>query len=167
MQISCYTNRPEAELFINGVSLGKKKCENYKAKWEIPFTKGTLTAVVDGAEDCLSTPEKADKINLSADRTEYNEYNNIIQVEVELKDKNGNTASTDDKDIYYQILGDARILGIENGNPADLTPYSEKHRKTFRGKAIVYVRTGNIHDNITLFAYTKDGLNQKFVFTKK
>ena len=167
IQVSCYTNRPEAEIFLNGTSLGKKKCENYKAKWEIPFTKGTLTAVVDGAEDYLSTPDKAEKISLTADRTEFNKNNNIIHVEVEIKDKNGNTAATDDKEIYYQLLGDAEILGIENGNPADLTPYSEKYRKTFRGRAIVYIRAGTVHDKITLFAYTKDGLNEQITFSRK
>ena len=76
-------------------------------------------------------------------------------------DNDGNIAAADDKTIYYQITGDAQIIGIENGKPDDLTPYCEKHRNTFRGRAIVYVRAGTIADEITLYAYTKDGLKAK------
>ncbi len=167
IQVSCYTNMPECELFLNDVSLGKKKCENYKATWEIPFKTGTLNAKVDGAEDSLTTSEKAEKIELIADSTEFSEENNIIQIGIELKDKNNNPASTDDKIIYYQVLGDAEIIGIENGNPADLTAYREKYRKTFRGKSIVYIRTENTHEKISLYAFTKDGLDAKIDFIKK
>ena len=168
MQVSCYTNADEAELFLNDVSLGTKKCKNYKARREIPFTKGTLTAKVKGAEDSLSTPEKTEKISLTADKLTYSDESiDIIQIEVELLDKNNNRASTDDKTIHYQLLGDAAIIGIENGNPSDLTPYSEKSRKTFRGRSIVYIRTGTLHNEITLYAFTDDGIDTKIKFTKE
>jgi len=38
--LKIYSNLPEIELYMNGKSLGKKKTENYKAVWEIPFTDG-------------------------------------------------------------------------------------------------------------------------------
>ncbi len=39
--IKIYTNLPEAELFIDGRSLGKKKSENYTILFDVPFTAGT------------------------------------------------------------------------------------------------------------------------------
>ncbi len=38
--VKIYSNLPEVELFMNGVSVGKKKTENNKAVWDIPFTNG-------------------------------------------------------------------------------------------------------------------------------
>lgn len=168
MQVSCYTNAEKAELFLNGKSLGEKTAENYRATWEVPFEKGTLTAKADGAEDVLSTPEKAEIISLLADKTLMKaDGQDIIQVEVALLDNNGNISADDDRIIYYQITGDAEILGIENGKPDDLTPYSEKYRQTNYGRAIVYVRAGTMADEITLHAYTKDGLKANINFTSR
>ena len=168
MQVSCYTNSKKAELFLNGKSLGEKETENYRATWEIPFEKGTLTAKIDGAEDSLTTPGKAEVISMLADKTEMNaDGQDIIQAEVALLDNNGNIAADDDKVVYYQITGDAEILGIENGRPDDLTPYSEKYRQTYYGRAVVYIRAGTMADEITLHAYTKDGLKAKVEFVSK
>lgn len=168
MQVSCYTNAEKAELFLNGKSLGEKEAENYRVTWEVPFEKGTLTAKVSGAEDSLTTPEKAEIISILADKTEMKaDGQDIIQVEVALLDKNGNIAADDDKIVYYQITGDAEIIGIENGKPDDLTPYSEKHRLTNYGRAIVYIRSGTMADRITLHAYTKDGMKSHVEFISR
>lgn len=169
MQVSCYTNAKKVELFLNEKSLGEKNVpEDCRVTWEVPFEKGTLTAKVDGAEDSLSTPEKAEVISLLADKTELKaDGQDIVQVEAMLLDKNGNISADDDKIIYYQITGDAEILGIENGKPDDLTSYSEKYRQTFFGRAIVYIRAGTLTDEITLHAYTKDGLKANIKFNSK
>lgn len=152
--VSCYTNQPSAELFINGKSLGTKALtddDGYRLSWEIPFEEGVLTAVAGIAEDKLVSPKKADKLVLEAQKTD-----DIIQVEVSLCDADGSLASADDKCIYYQILGDGEILGIENGKPDDLTCYAEKYRSTFNGRAIVYIRANG---KILLHAFTKDGMS--------
>lgn len=162
MQVSCYTNADKAEMFINGRSLGEKTIsapDGYRVTWEIPFKKGTLTAVIKGAEDTLCTPEKAETISFLADKTELTaDGQAITQVEVSLLDNNGNIAADDDKTVYYQLTGDAEIIGIENGNPRDLTCYGEKYRNTFAGRAIVYIRAGMMPGAVTLHAYTKDNL---------
>ncbi len=142
--VSVYTNAKEAELFLNGKSLGKKGLKDEdgcRISWEVPYAKGSLKAVVPGAEDTLTTPEKAasilicpEKKNLRADGAE------VLQAEIYLKDGNGNPAT--DEIIRCQVLGDLEILGLENGRPDDMTPYPEKSRLTLDGRAIVYLRAG-------------------------
>ena len=152
--VSCYTNQPAAELFLNGKSLGKKEMtdgDGYRLSWEFPFEEGILTAVAGDAEDTLATPNKAEKLILEAQKTD-----DIIQIEVSLIDANGNLACADDKCVYYQLLGNGEILGIENGKPDDLTCYAEKYRSTYRGRAIVYIRASG---KILLHAFTKDGIS--------
>lgn len=161
MYVSVATNQPEAELFLNGVSLGKKEASldtECRATWEVPYADGELHAVVNGAEDTLYTTGKATSIALKPDKTSFNaDGMDVIQVEVELHDEEGRL-SAKDEDIRYQLLGDAAILGIENGRPDDLTPYPEKHRLTKQGRAIVYLRAGTLAGDVTLYAFTASGL---------
>ena len=156
MSVSCYTNAERAELFLNGKSLGEKEitdADGCRVTWELPFEEGVLTAKVLGAEDELCSSGAAQEILLQASGQ------NVIQAEVTLLDKDGHIAGADDKVIYYQLVGDGEILGIENGKPDDLTCYAEKYRSTYRGRAIVYIRAGETDSGITLHAYTKDGLS--------
>lgn len=39
-KVEVFSNQSEVELFQNGKSLGKKKIEEWKASWEVPFTAG-------------------------------------------------------------------------------------------------------------------------------
>ena len=84
-----------------------------------------------------------------------------------LKDEQSRVAAADDQVVFYQLVGDAEIIGIENGKPDDLTPYTERHRQTLDGRAIVYVRAGRMAEEITLLAYTRKGLKAKCTITQK
>ena len=161
--VSCYTNAPWAELFLNTVSLGRKTLipeDGCRVTWQFPFEPGLLTALTDASAQILWTPEKAAKIALSPDLNVLPVTGEAVaQIEVSLLDARGNIAAADDREVYYQLLGDGEILGIENGCPTDLTPYSARYRKTCRGRAVVYVRAGTLPGTLTLYAYTKDGLH--------
>lgn len=68
VRVMTHTNCSEAELFLNGKSLGKKNVDKYDmADWFVPFEKGTLKMVgyIDGKEVCsdeVSTANSAKKI---------------------------------------------------------------------------------------------------------
>ena len=162
MWVSCYTNQPSVELFLNGQSLGVKEIgpnDGGCAQWQLPYAPGVLKAVAGGVENMLCTTGKAAKIQLEADvKAIPADGQSVAQVEVKLRDENGLVAAAHDEMVYYQILGDGEILGVENGQPDDLTPYSEKYRATFMGRAVVYIRAGMLAGDITLRAYTRSGL---------
>lgn len=176
MWVSCYTNQPQVELFLNGQSLGVKEVgpqDGGCAQWQLPYTPGVLKAVVSGAENMLCTTGKAAKIQLEAvEKSLPADGRSVYQVEVKLRDSHGLVAAAHDEVIHYQLLGDGEILGVENGKPDDLTPYAEKYRQTFLGRAIVYIRAGRMPGEITLRAYTRSGLEaicllkaEKYAFT--
>jgi len=171
MEVNCYTNASKVELFLNGRSLGTKEIGDHDgcvASWEIPYQPGELRAVIDGAEDVLSTTGKAETLCLRADVAEMKaDGQSIAQVEVTLYDAEGRIADTHDECIFYQVQGDAEILGIENGKPDDLTPYAETYRATYHGRALVYLRAGRMPDAITLRAYTRTGLKAECKVTQK
>lgn len=73
INVWAYTNCQQAELFLNGVSLGKKDVEKFKhVEWNVPFSAGELKAVgyIDNKEVCLDqkvTSNKAKKLMLKCE----------------------------------------------------------------------------------------------------
>ena len=143
--VICYTNGIKAELFLNGVSMGKKELSDEKlceVSWDINYCDGEITVVAEGENgetitDCLKTPNGEIHI-------EPNEIVNgdIFQTEVLLKDENGTLVTKSDRELTAHCEN-GEILGLENGIPDDLTPYTSKTRKTKNGRLIVY-STGTV-----------------------
>ena len=158
--VSCYTNAKEVELFLNGVSLGKKQLaddDGCRACWEVEYAPGVLRAVIDGAEDTLCTGKPAAAIQLTADRLSLPaDGKSAVQVEILLADENGQPAR--DETLLCQPVGDMTLLGIENGKPDDLTPYAENRRATLDGRAIAYLRAGTCPGKAALHVRTASGL---------
>ena len=167
--VSCYTNEKTVELFLNGQSLGKKEArdeDGCRVCWEVAYAPGVLRAVTDSGEDTLSTARAASSIALSADtNTLVSNGQETVQVEVTLLDENGHPAQ--DEIIHCQTAGDMALLGIENGQPDDLTPYAENYRATLDGRAIVYLRAGCARGEAKLLVWTTSGLKQEAAFELK
>ena len=160
-RVSCYTNGGAAELFLNGKSLGKKtlkETDGGRAVWAIPYEEGILEARTEGASDLLATPGKACSLKWIRNASQPGE--NVIQLEAVLLDKDGRPAQ--DEVIRCQVLGDVEILGMENGLPDDLTPYSEHFRTTGEGTLTVYLRKGKSEGKALVYARTDSGLEAEY-----
>ena len=156
-RVSCYTNGGAAELFLNGKSLGKKtlkETDGGRAIWVIPYEEGILEARTEGASDLLATPGKACSLKWIRNASQPGE--DVIQLEAVLLDQDGRPAQ--DEIIRCQVLGDVEILGMENGLPDDLTPYSEHFRTTGEGTLTVYLRKGKSEGKALVYARTDSGL---------
>lgn len=64
----------------------------------------------------------------------------LYQLEISLRDSKGNSVSWQERSISVEIGGAGELAGLENGNLADVTPYKESSRSTFRGRLLAYVR---------------------------
>ena len=160
--VCVYTNASAATLYLNGTSLGEQARtpgDECRLLWEFPFEPGTLTATAGNVSDTLSTPGKSTFLSLEPYSSPIQTDASIVQILVSLQDENGVLCAGDDREIHFQLRGDGALLGIENGKPDDLTPYSEPYRSTFGGRAIVYLRKNSPDTPLELFAYTKDGIS--------
>ncbi len=159
MRISCYTNLPDAELFLNGVSLGRKARAlpgSVQISWDVPYEPGVLAVRSGDLEDRLSTPLPAETVDFDCVRDRHgDDAVEVIQVEVYLKDGEGRPARDDV--VRCQVVGGLELLGMENGIPDDLTPYSAPFRSTLNGRMIVYLRKTGGDENI-LYLKTASGL---------
>ena len=162
-----YTNAPEAELFLNGKSLGRKvkgkdttpvitkfnRWEGgdfnspYRLRWDVPFEAGEIKAVAydEGkpvAEKAHHTAGEPAKAGLEADRSTIDaDGADLSFITVRVLDKDGNVCPSADNNLTFKIDGPAEIAGLNNGNPASLESFQGNQRKAFSGMAQVILRS--------------------------
>ena len=58
--------------------------------------------------------------------------------------------------IEFEITGDARIVGVDNGNPVSHESMKGKTIKAFNGKCLVIVQAGENVGSVALIAKSKE-----------
>ena len=148
IEIRAYTNLDSAEIILNGESLGKKKSviQQGYISWTSEYVKGNVEAVGYSdvgeamARDVLQTSGTACSAKLEVWQPLLTKNPELMQVEVTMTDGNGVWASDDATMLFVQADEGAQIAGLENGDQSDLTEYSAKYRRAYKGKLIVYIR---------------------------
>jgi beta-galactosidase len=147
--VHVYTSGDEAELFLNGKSLGKKKKGQYeyRLKWdEVVYQPGELKVIAykDGAkwaEDVMRTTEKASKLALSADRpTINNDGYDLIYITTRIEDKNNLLVPKSINLINYSIEGPGKIVAVDNGDATSHAPFQASSMKAYNGMCLVIVK---------------------------
>ena len=146
INVYCYSNLDEVELFVNGKSCGRKQTQkNWYLTWEnVAYEPGELKAVGyrDGqctTEDVVKTTGKPYGIGLSTFKDKITVGDTAI-INVDIVDKNGNTVPTADHKIYFDIAGPGVLLGTGNGNPGDHDSEKIPERCAFNGKCQLLVK---------------------------
>ena len=168
--VTCYTNCDTVELFLNDKSFGVKgysfprygmegRYGNYPARsrgtrttsdlhltWDVPYTPGTLRAVgtknarVVCTEEVSTTGAPAaitlaiDRRIIAADRRD------VAHVTVQINDDQGRMAPAADNEVTFEIKGEGKIIGVDNGNPASLEDFKANRRRAFNGLCLVIVQ---------------------------
>ena len=148
--VHVYTSGDEAELFLNGKSLGKKKKDEfeYRLRWDdVVYQPGELKVIAykNGkvwAEDVVKTTGDAAQISLSADRTNIKaDGADLSYITVEITDKNNLMVPRSKNPIRFEISGAGEIIATDNGDATDLSSFQSKSRKAYNGMALVIVRS--------------------------
>lgn len=173
VEVRCYTNLSQAELFLNGESLGVQNADPSSdcLIWKVPFVPGILTVKASGhlttfttcksdsnavytASDSLETVSAPCALTLhswqqAADSTALLGKNPIIQCEVTVTDPDGRYCSMDASMIDASVQG-GQLLGMENGDVSDCTSYTETSRRAFHGRLIIYVKRDALEKPVTI-----------------
>jgi beta-galactosidase len=147
--VHVFTSGDEAELFLDGRSLGRKRkgAREYRLRWDdVIYEPGELRVVAyrDGrvwAEDVVRTTEEPVALKAATDRPAIRaDGKDLAFVTVRVVDRNGLTVPRASSSIRFGIEGPGEIVATDNGNAADVTPFPSHERAAFNGRCLVIVR---------------------------
>lgn len=147
--VEVYSPDSKVELFQNGKSLGKKRLNNFCAKYRVTYQPGNLLAISFDSEG--NETEKAQLITAGRRaQLRVKSEQKVIQangedlafINIALTDENGIVQMLQEKMIYVSVTGAGSLQGIGTGNPRPMESYVGDCCMTYQGRAQVVVRSG-------------------------
>ncbi|MGY8908512.1 MAG: sugar-binding domain-containing protein [Flavobacteriales bacterium] len=162
IRLVCYTNTAKVRLELNGTIVGEEKKYNEKngiIYWDIPFKSGKLEAVGlsdDGKEisrHAIVSSKEPNSLTVKVENNIINKDKGVAQLIIQVIDENGVPVMLSDNEVTCSITGPAILLGLEAGNNADMTDYTDNKQRVFHGKISAYIqatgKTGLVEVNFT------------------
>ncbi|WP_341220719.1 glycoside hydrolase family 2 TIM barrel-domain containing protein [Polaribacter atrinae] len=164
ISVEIYSNCDEIELFLNDRSLGRKELSDFEDhiyKWGVPFTDGKLVAkgIKDGKEiiSVINTARKATQIQLSSEEKNITANNyDVAHIILQLTDLEGNPVKTDNRKITFNIEGEAKLLGIDNGWKKNVEKFQSNSGTTYKGRTLLIIQAKNKKGSVKITATSKD-----------
>lgn len=162
-----YTSGDEAELFLNGRSLGRKKMEplQYRLRWDdVKYEPGELKVIAykhgrKWAEDIVKTTGPAARIALAADRTAIKaDGSDLSFVTVTIADASGLLVPRSDNLVKFALSGPGEIVAVDNGDATSFESFQAHEHHAFNGLVLVIVRTEAGKPGVITLKAQSDGL---------
>jgi beta-galactosidase len=170
--VHLYTSGDEAELFLNGKSLGRKKKGEfeYRLHWDdVVYQPGELKAVVwkNGkrwATDTMKTTGPAAQLELQADRSKIAaDGKDLSFVAVTVADKGGLMVPRSKNRIRFELEGPGEIVATDNGDPTSFESFQSKERNAFNGLCLVIIRSRAGDAGTLKLTAQSDGMKPKTI----
>ena len=190
--VFCYTDYPEAELFVNGKSQGRIRkilytvadaasttrmdvvdslTRRYRLRWDnVVYQPGNITVVAydslghKAATQTVATAGKPAKLLLQPDRDVIEANGEDLSfVTVSLTDKQGTLYPWGDNELLFSVEGAGTLRGLCNGDATSLEVFTGKQMKLFGGMLVAIVQSNGQKGKINLNVKSQDG---KFKATK-
>lgn len=164
-----YTSGDEAELFLNGKSLGRKRKGKYeyRLRWDsVAYEPGELrvAAYKNGqpwATDTVETTGQATGIKLTADKTTLRaDGEDLVFIRISFVDAQGREVPTAEPAVTCSAEGPGRVIATDNGDPTCLISFPTPTRPAFNGLLLAIVRAEKGREGTLHFTATANGLPQ-------
>jgi beta-galactosidase len=148
--VHVFTSGDEAELFLNGKSLGRKRKGQYeyRLRWdEVVYQPGTLKVVAyqNGKKWATTETKTAGapaKLKLEPDRNVIRADGlDLAFVTLTVTDPAGLMAPRATNQIHFHIEGPGEIVATDNGDPTSFELFQSPTRKAFNGLCLVVIRS--------------------------
>ncbi len=165
IEVWVHGNCAEVELLLNGRSLGRKTMpRNRHLAWSVPYTPGRIEArgYDKGrrtARDIRETTGVPARIELTSDRRMPDASgSDAVVIRAEVQDSKGRAVPDASNLVRFVVEGDAKVIGVGNGDPTSLEADQASERHAFAGLAQAIVRVGKGAGSIRIRAVA-DGLS--------
>ncbi|HWX18635.1 MAG TPA: beta-galactosidase GalB [Candidatus Binatia bacterium] len=164
--VHVYTSGDEAELFLNGKSLGRKKRGplDYRIRWDdVVYKPGVLEVVAFNhhtrwAHDSVRTTGPAEQLLLAPERTTLKpDGQDLSYVTATVADKGGLQVPRSKNHISFEISGPGEIIATDNGDATCFESFQAKDHSAYNGLCLAIVRSTGEPGTIVLKA-TSPGL---------
>ncbi|MEO7307966.1 MAG: beta-galactosidase GalA [Ferruginibacter sp.] len=146
------SNADNVELFLNGKSLGKKDMpRNGHLNWMVNYAPGRLEAVAfkkgKKLQTKIETTGKPAEVIISPYKTTmFADGKDATVINISVLDRQGREVPDANQLIRFSVQGDAKILGVGNGDPSshEQDKYFDTvaQRHLFNGKCQVILQSG-------------------------
>ncbi|KAL8294059.1 hypothetical protein RB597_008128 [Gaeumannomyces tritici] len=172
--VHVYSSASEAELFVNGVSQGRKTRAQYeyRFRWDdVRYAPGEVhvatykaggspwanaTVRTTGPASRLLASSYHDKASLGpAD-------DDLAFISVAVADAEGDVVHTAEPTLRFSVSGPGELVTTDNGDQADFSSFRSPTRKAFRGLALAIVRAkpGAAGEGPIVLTVEADGLEK-------
>lgn len=153
VELVVFSGAEEVEVLVNGESIGRKRITDERplpksVRFETVYQPGTVTAVSyrEGREvsrDELVTAGEAAAIRLLPETREAcADGQDMIFVGIEIIDRQGRVVPDAEIPLRAAVTGSCTIAGFGSANPVTEEDYTDASAVTFRGRAMVILRSG-------------------------
>lgn len=165
--VHVFTSGDEAELFLNGEFLGRKKKGEYeyRLRWnKVKYKPGELKVVAykagrKWATDSVRTTGEAAALNVVPDRSPIRADGlDLSFVTVNVVDKNGLVVPQADNRLTFTIEGPGEIVATDNGDPTSMVSFKSTKRKAFNGLCLVIIRAKPEHAGRIRLTVSSEGV---------
>ncbi|MEO5716089.1 MAG: beta-galactosidase GalB [Luteolibacter sp.] len=165
--VQVHTSGDEAELFLNGKSLGRQKKAQYQYRFQwspVAYQPGELKVVTykngkEWATETVRTTGAATKLAMAPDRDRIKgDGSDLSFITVRVTDKDGVTVPRSHNPLHFSISGPGKIIATDNGDATSFESFQSPDRKAFNGLALVIVRAEKGAKGTITVSATGDGL---------
>lgn len=154
INVIAYTNAPKAELFLDGKSLGICEIDHLNGKklycqWDLNYVQGELTVKAYDeddkviANDRIASFKDSKEIVLKCDNTElYSNGTDLAFIEISTVDENVEFVANARNRVEVEVIGAARLVGLDSGDSTDYDSYKGTSKRLFSGKLLAMVQSG-------------------------
>lgn len=155
--VDVFTDAAEAEVLVNGVSVGRQKVEKLFAKFPCTYAPGEVTAVGYDAEGnelyrrSLRSAGAETRLTLSADKTKFcANGQDFVFVNIDVTDGNGTVKALPERKVSLTIDGPAVLAGFGSAEAVTEESYTAPEHTTCHGRAMAVLRSTAEAGAITL-----------------
>ena len=165
LSVRAYTSAERIELFLNGAKIGEKHltaADKMRAEFDIPYAPGVIEAVAwRGGRKVgrrrLETVGAAARLRLVPERTTFVcDRLSLAFVSIEVLDAKGRALPDEKRPISLTIDGPTELIAFGSAEPFAVGSLTALQAHTFRGRALVILRSTGAAGTVRIKASTPD-----------
>ena len=149
IRVVCYTNADKAKLLLNGKEVGAEKDYDDNTGiiyWDIPYQSGKLEVIgmdktgKETARYAIQSSQQPYALEIVRAEKEISKDKGLAQIVIQVVDQNGVPVMLSDNEVTCQIVGSAKLLGMEASNNEDMSDYTDNRHRVYHGHILAYIQ---------------------------